>query len=208
MAAVVSKNRFDRRATALTGLAACALMASVALAGCGSGQVSQTANQEPAVNGAAATTGNIALRNVHLRAPQTSDYVQPGSDVELLLVAANNSADVNDKLVSITSDIGEVTLTGDGTVPAGGVLVVGEPDGQLKALDAAERADAVTAEVALTKPITNGLTYHFTFDFEKSGQTTVAVPISAGETPRRDGEPNAGTEKAPEGADADTGGHH
>jgi copper(I)-binding protein len=186
------------------GLAACAAVASVALTGCGAGQVSQTANQEPAVNGAAATAGNIALRNVHLRAPQVTDYVQPGADAELLLVAANNSADVNDKLVSITSDIGNVTLTGDGTVPAGGVLVVGEPDGQLKALDAAEHADAVKAEVALTKPITNGLTYPFTFNFEKSGQTTVNVPISAGETPRRDGEPNAGVEKA----ESDTDGAH
>lgn len=186
------------------GLAACAAVVSVALTGCGAGQVSQTANQEPAVNGAAATAGNIALRNVHLRAPQVTDYVQPGSDAELLLVAANNSADANDKLVSITSDIGNVTLTGDGTVPAGGVLVVGEPDGQLKALDAAERADAVKAEVALTKPITNGLTYPFTFNFEKSGQTTVNVPISAGETPRRDGEPNARVEKA----ESDTDGAH
>lgn len=186
------------------GLAACAAVASVALTGCGSGQVSQTANQEPAVNGAAATAGNIALRNVHLRAPQVTDYVRPGSDVELLLVAANNSADANDKLVSITSDVGNVTLTGDGSVPAGGVLVIGEPDGQLKALDAAERADAVRAEVALTKPISNGLTYPFTFNFEKSGQTTVNVPISAGETPRRDGEPNAGAEKA----ESDTDGGH
>jgi copper(I)-binding protein len=186
------------------GLAACAAVVSVALTGCGSGQVSQTANQEPAVNGAAATAGNIALRNVHLRAPQVTDYVRPGSDVELLLVAANNSADANDKLVSITSDVGNVTLTGDGSVPAGGVLVIGEPDGQLKALDAAERADAVRAEVALSKPITNGLTYPFTFTFEKSGQTTVNVPISAGETPRRDGEPNAGAEKA----ESDTDGGH
>ncbi len=186
------------------GLAACAAVVSVALTGCGSGQVSQTANQEPAVNGAAATAGNIALRNVHLRAPQVTDYVRPGSDVELLLVAANNSADANDKLVSITSDVGNVTLTGDGSVPAGGVLVIGEPDGQLKALDAAERADAVRAEVALSKPITNGLTYPFTFTFEKSGQTTVNVPISAGETPRRDGEPNAGAEKAASDTD---GGH-
>jgi hypothetical protein len=30
------------------------------------------------------------------------------------------------------------------------------------------------------------------------------VPISAGETPRRDGEPNAGSEAS----ESDTGGHH
>ncbi|OOK75645.1 putative lipolpqE domain protein [Mycobacterium kansasii] len=31
----------------------------------------------------------------------------------------------------------------------------------------------------MTKPITNGLTYSFTFNFEKAGQGTVMVPIAA-----------------------------
>jgi hypothetical protein len=36
----------------------------------------------------------------------------------------------------------------------------------------------------LTKPITNGLTYNFTFNFEKAGQASVLVPISAGVGPQ------------------------
>jgi copper(I)-binding protein len=110
----------------------------------------------------------------------------------------NNSPDVNDKLVSITSDVGKVTLTGDTSVPANGVLAVGEPDGQIAPLESAERADAAEAAVALSKPITNGLTYNFTFDFEKAGETTMTVPISAGEAPRREAAVEAG----------DTSGHH
>ena len=180
-------NRFGMRSSTVTaGLAVCGLAVGVALSGCSAGQISQTATQEPAVNGVNAAAGQIALRNVHLRAPQTSDYVQPGSEVELLLVAANQSPDRTDKLLSISSDVGTVSLSGDTTVPAGGVLVVGEPDGQIKALESAETAEAVTASVALAKPITNGLLYNFIFNFENSGQTTVAVPISAGNTPRRD----------------------
>ncbi len=167
-------------------VAACGITAAVVLSGCGAGQISQTAMQEPAVNGTLATVGQIALRNVHLRAPQTTDYVQPGRDVELLFVAINNSPDVNDKLLSVSSDIGSISLSGDTSVPANGVLVVGEPDGQTKPLEAAEKAEAVQAKVALSKPITNGLTYAFTFAFEKAGQTTVQVPISAGEQPRRE----------------------
>ncbi len=66
------------------------------------------------------------------------------------------------------------------------MLVVGEPDGQAAPLEAAETADAAKATVDLSKPITNGLTYDFTFTFEQAGQVTVAVPISAGEAPRRD----------------------
>jgi copper(I)-binding protein len=192
-------DRFKPRTSAVTaGLAACGLAAAVALSGCGAGQVSQTATQEPAVNGTSGTVGAISLRNIHLRATQTGDYVQPGRDVELLFVAVNGSPDVNDKLVSVTSDVGTVSLSGDASLPANGVLVVGEPDGQIAPLESAEKAEAAEASVALSKPITNGLTYNFTFDFEKAGKTTVTVPISAGEQPRREEAVEAG----------DTGGHH
>lgn len=167
-------------------LAACGAAAAVVLAGCGSGQISQTATQEPAVNGTSATVGDVALRNIHLRAAQTADYVQPGRDVDLIFTAANGSPDVGDKLLSVSSDIGAVELSGDTTLPPGGVLVMGQPDGQTAALEAAEAAEGAEASVALTKPITNGLTYDFTFTFERAGQTTVPVPISAGEAPRRD----------------------
>jgi copper(I)-binding protein len=180
-------NPLERRTSVITAAVATAAVGlSMVLSGCGAGQVSQTATQEPAINGTSGKAGPIALRNVHLRAQQTADYVQPGRDVELIFTAANTSADVNDKLVRITSDVGSVTLTGDGALPANGVLVVGTPDGQTAALESIEPADAAEAKVALSKPVTNGLTYDFTFTFEKSGETTVAVPISAGESPRRE----------------------
>lgn len=167
-------------------VAACGLTAAVVLTGCSAGQVAQTATQEPAINGTSARVGDIVLRNVHLQATQTADYIEPGRDVDLIFVAANDSADVNDKLLSISSDVGKVTLKGDGAVPANGVLVVGTPDGQPTPLENVEAADSAEATVALAKPITNGLTYDFTFTFEKAGETTVGVPISAGEAPRRD----------------------
>jgi copper(I)-binding protein len=195
-----SVNRFQSRTNAFTPILAACGIAAVVLSGCGAGQISQTATQEPAVNGTNGTAGDVALRNIHLRAIQSTDYVQPGRDVELIFTAVNNSPDVDDKLVSITSDVGTVSLEGDGTVPAGGVLVVGQPDGQIAALESAEAAEAVTAKVDLSKPITNGLTYKFTFDFERAGQTAVQVPISAGESPRRAEEPLIDN--------PDTGGHH
>ncbi|MDZ7881564.1 MAG: hypothetical protein U5N53_01005 [Mycobacterium sp.] len=190
-------NRSNVRASRL---AAGALIAGLALTGCSAGQVSQSANQEPAVNGTVDTVGDIALRNVFLRAPQTTDYVQPGTDVELIFAAANSSADVDDTLVSITSDVGTVTLTGDAEIPASGLLLVGDPDGH-DALGSVEREDEVQAQVTLTEPISNGLTYDFTFTFERAGTTTFTVPISAGEVARRDGEPVVG------GGHGEAGGH-
>lgn len=170
-------NRLSNRLVAASaGLAACALV----LTGCGSGQISQTADQQAAVNGSSANVKNIALRNVHILAAQSGDFLQPGKTVPLVFVAANNSPDVNDKLVGITSDVGAVTLSGDGSIPAGRALVVSAKS----ATEAMGSVKAATAEVALSKPITNGLTYNFTFNFEKAGQTTVAVPISASENVR------------------------
>ncbi len=170
--------RFSHRLlTASAGLAAC----GVILTGCGSGQISQVADQVAAVNGTSANAKNIALRNVHIEAVQSGDSLQPGKTVPLFFVAANDSPDVDDKLVSITSDVGTVALTGDGSVPAGRALVAGVK-GQVVPMGSVTPA---TAEVTLTKPITNGLTYDFTFNFEKAGQTTVAVPLSAGLNPRQ-----------------------
>lgn len=181
----------DRFKLAACGLAAAALVGT-ALTGCGAGQISQTALQEPAVDGTSANLGAIALRNVHLRAEQVTDYVQPGTETELLFQAVNTSPDVGDKLLSITSDVGTVSLTGDTTLPAGGVLTVGAPDGQITPLENVEAAEAAEAKVKLSKPVTNGLTYDFTFKFEKAGEAKVAVPISAGQAPRRGAAENAG----------------
>jgi copper(I)-binding protein len=187
-----SVNRIRTRTSAMTaGLAAGGLAVMVTLAGCGAGQVAQTAAQQPAINGTAATFGKIDLRNVHLRAAQKSAYIQPGDPVELLFVAANGSAADGDRLVSITSDVGAVALVGDAVVRPGGTLVVGTPDQQISPLDATEGAGTAEAAVVLTKPITNGLTYPFTFTFERSGQQTVQVPIAAGEgSPRADNAEN------------------
>lgn len=174
-------NRFKIRLFAATaGLAACGLLVT----GCGTGQITQTSTQESAVNGTSANIGSIALRNVHLQAVQTSDFLQPGSTVQLMFVAANESPDVDDALLRISSDVGAVELDGDGSLPAGSALVVGSPDGQ-DAFMPMGSAAPTTAEVTLSKPITNGLTYNFVFEFEKSGKGTVSVPISAGEAPRR-----------------------
>lgn len=175
----------DRFKLAACGLAT-AFVVGGALVGCSSGQVSQMTMQQPAVNGTSADLGPIALRNVHLRAEQVTDYVQPGKEVELIFQASNTSPDQADKLESITSDVGTVTISGDPTLPAGGVLTVGAPDGQITPLESVEAAEAAEAKVALSKPITNGLTYDFTFKFEKAGEAKVRVPISAGEAPRRE----------------------
>ena len=168
-------NRLTTRICAATAvLAAC----GVILTGCSSGQITQTSTQESGVNGMSATVKNIALRNIHLKASQTGDFLKPGRTVPLIFVAANTSADVSDRLLAVTSDVGEVALTGDTAIPANRALIVGSSDDGVAPMSSVTTAGAV---VTLAQPITNGLAYKFTFEFEKAGTATVAVPISAGE---------------------------
>lgn len=151
------------------------------LGGCGAGQVSQMAVQNPAVNGNKVTFNNVALRDIRMQAVQTGDFLQPGRTVDLVLVAINQSPDIPDRLVGITSDIGAVALSGDGRLPAAGMLFIGTPEGQRVAPGpVGSNNNAAKATVTLAKPISNGLLYNFTFNFEKAGQATVQVPISAG----------------------------
>ena len=184
-------NRFDyrvprsRRSATLAALAAGAVTAAVALCGCSAGQIAQTAMQQSAVDGNQAVVKNVALRNVHIQAVQTGDYLRPGATVDLVLVAVNQSPDITDKLVGITTDIGKVTITGDPTLHASGVLFVGQNGQPKKADDAIENSDTVKATIALSKPITNGPTYDITFNFEKAGSVSVPVPISAPENSQR-----------------------
>jgi hypothetical protein len=165
----------------LVGLVA---LIAPALSGCGAGQISQMSTQEPAVNGNKVTLNNVALRDIRMQAVQTGDFLQPGRTVDLVLVAVNQSPDIADRLVGITSDIGTVTVSGDARLPPGGMLFIGTPEGERVAPGPIGSNNAAKATVTLAKPITNGLTYNFTFSFEKAGQATVAVPVSAGLAPQ------------------------
>jgi hypothetical protein len=164
---------------------------AVALSGCGAGQIAQTAVQEPAVNGNRLTITNaslhhtVDLRDIRIQAAQSRDFVEKGTTVELVLVAVNQSPDVPDRLVSITSNIGQVNISGDPRLPPAGMLFVGTPEGQRVAPGPLQGTNAVKATIALSDKISNGLTYNFTFNFEKAGQASVLVPVSAGLAPER-----------------------
>ena len=189
------------RLTTRGWLAICGLVAAVALPACSAGQISQMTMIEPAVNGSAVTAGNIALRDIRMVAQQTTDALQPGRSVDLRFVAVNQSPEVADSLVGITSDIGTVTVSGNTAIPASGTLVVGAPRGQVAtALAAAPATGTATATVKLTKPISNGLTYNFTFRFARSGEATVAVPVAAPDNAAR-------APQKPAAGSADTGQH-
>jgi hypothetical protein len=180
-------NRFVCASTIARWLVSCGLLAAVTLTGCSAGQQSQTASMEPAVNGSSATVKNIAVRDARIRAVQTGASLNVGKTVELVLVVTNQDPANTDRLVGITQDIGQLTLSGDTTIPPLGILLVGTPDrAAATALANVAPTSTAKATVTLTKPISNGLIYNFTFHFERAGDVTLGVPIAAGaEAPRQ-----------------------
>jgi CHASE1-domain containing sensor protein len=182
-------NRLKIRLPAFLVVGLVALIAPV-LSGCGAGQIAQTANQEPAVNGNRLTITNgehrVELRDIRIQASQTRDFIERGQTVDLVFVAINQSPYVADRLVEITSDIGKVEITSDARLQPSGMLFVGAPEGQrAEAPGPIGTSNAAKAVVTLAEPISNGLTYKFNFKFEVAGQGSVMVPISAGPEPQR-----------------------
>lgn len=108
--AVTALKKARRRMVPVAALAA---GAAIALTGCSSGQISQTADQVAAINGNHADIGKVALRNVHIVFPaQGTEYNNTkGGKAIIALSIINNSPSVPDELTSLTTDLGTVKIT-------------------------------------------------------------------------------------------------
>ncbi|MFE3546491.1 hypothetical protein ACFXK0_26310 [Nocardia sp. NPDC059177] len=98
-------------------VAALAAAAGIALSGCSAGQHTQTSSQAAAINGNHAEVGEISLRNVHIIYPATPAEHDKGGKAVLSLSIINGSETVTDELTSVSSDLGQVKLTGPGNDP-------------------------------------------------------------------------------------------
>lgn len=106
--------------------------ALLGVAGCGSGQVTQTDTMLPAVNGNMGQIGPIAIRDAMLAYPQGGSY-PVGSDAPLVLAIVNTGASA-DELVDVVSPVaGDAELIGDRNLPGGTSLAVGEPGAEAQA---------------------------------------------------------------------------
>jgi copper(I)-binding protein len=110
------------------GAGVLALGAALALAGCGAGQITQTASQQPAVNGTYAQVKTIVLRDVAVQYPPSGPGYPAGATPALMLTIVNQGTQ-DDSLVSVTAADGTpATLGGSKTIVAGHSLVIGPDD--------------------------------------------------------------------------------
>jgi copper(I)-binding protein len=197
----VSRSPRTRR----TGVAAIGVViGALALAGCGSGQITQTDTSLSVVNGAQATVGNIAVRDAKFEYAATDGAtVYPrGGDGPLELTIVNSGA-TDDKLISASSPMaGSVEISGNPVIAGGRALTVAgrpqapvlpsaEPTGSVEpspTVHAAAPHDAFgqahVVLIGLTKAVQAGLNYPVTLTFQKAGAVTFEVPVAGPTTPR------------------------
>jgi copper(I)-binding protein len=104
-----------------------ALIAAVAVAGCGAGQITQTSSQVAAVEGASATSGQIAVRNAMIEFDEAAHgaAIYPiGGSAPLQMVIVNTGTEL-DRLVAASSPVAEsVQISGVLRIPGGQALTV------------------------------------------------------------------------------------
>jgi hypothetical protein len=148
--------------------------ATLALAGCAAGQISQTADQVSAIDGGNGRVGQIGVLNALLATPQGAGYAK-GSSAPLQLWVANDG-------------LTDATLTKITTPAASSVSIAGSAKVPGQSLRKFTGDQVKITLTGLTKAITYGQSIPLTFQFDR-GTLTINVPIQT---------PNARTTGRPE----------
>jgi periplasmic copper chaperone A len=174
-------------------LASMLLLAGLATAACGTGQVAQTAEQ--VTPWAGGDVCEIAVRDVAFpfRPPVAGDEVYRVGEIAPLSVTIVNHGDAADRLVRVSSPIASSgVLVAEGIVIPGGQTLTAGQEGPLASLEVSYENDAgLIALAGLSEPIRSGLSYPVIFEFERAGDVLVEVPVDLPDLPRR--EPVEGT---------------
>ncbi len=187
-----------------TAAATIGIAVALGTTGCGAGQISQTANQLPAVNGANVNIDTLQLRDVQILYPEKDSptVFGNGGPFELAFVVANSDQTAYYRLKEIKPEKGSVEFV-EGSDSAARVIAPGQalssgtPVGSVR-----DSEKKVTAELTNAgDTVAAGLTTDLTFVFEKregngswvpAGETTVQTPVDAGaELERQDVARNA-----------------
>jgi copper(I)-binding protein len=115
-----------RRKRIVPAAVGAAVGVAVALAGCGSGQNTQTDSALPAVNGALGQIGPIAIRDAMIAYPESGGYPAGGSAPLTLMIV--NSAWGEDELVDVSSPVAaDADLSGTLRLHPRRAIAVGQP---------------------------------------------------------------------------------
>ncbi len=143
---------------------AVAMAAALTMSGCAAGQISQTADQVAAIDGANATVGDLGVRNAQFATPAGQAW-KAGTDVPLLFWVTNDGLS-NDTLTQVsTPAAASVVISGEAVVPGSTHLEFGT-----------DSKVTVTLK-GLAADLPYGISVPVTFVFAKAGQLTTNVPV-------------------------------
>jgi len=173
-----------------TAVATIGIAVALGTTGCGAGQISQTANQLPAVNGANVNIDSLQLRDVQILYPEKDapTVFGNGGPFELAFVVANCDQVDSYRLKSIKPEKGTIEFT-EGADAEARVIAPGQALRGGTPVGAAPAEQKITAELTdAGKTVAAGLTTKLTFAFEKkengkwvaAGEVTVVTPVDAG----------------------------
>lgn len=127
------------------------------LVGCGAGQITQTASQVSAVNGASGMAGPIAIRNVQLAYPNDKQGTFAAGSNARVIMAVINTGLADDTLVRITTPAAtSVTIDGSATgsklIPGGFSVASGVDDDDSTVGPSASSAPSTVPSLATPSP--------------------------------------------------------
>ncbi|WP_346077306.1 copper-binding protein [Gordonia cholesterolivorans] len=182
-------NRSTRRLASAAAVGALGIAIALGTTACGAGKISQTANQEPAVNGASGSitltpseydgqvmsNGSIAIRNAHVLYPvsKADQIFGDGGPFALAFNIANDSPTRVVKLQSVSAKTGNIKLTpptsttgGDpASIAPGKALLAGQPSGSDPDLAAGADSRWTVELTNAGDTVAAGLTVPITFNF-------------------------------------------
>lgn len=178
----IAGTRLTRRVATRLGAA---VLATALTAGCAAGQLAQTAEQKPSLDGTNATVGSIGLRGLAIEAPTSGPAYDTGAAAPLAVVLVNSGAKA-DKLTSITSAAfggwgsysaaDAKTAQGAGAAAAGGTQSVALAPGSRVPYGVPD-AKNVLLLLKSTGKLYPGTSVPITFTFAGAGTITVTVPV-------------------------------
>ena len=140
------------------------LASALALTGCASGKIAQTAQQVSAVSSGNGKIGDIDVLNVQFSTPSTPTASYPkGGTAPLEIWVSNDSIDADTLTQATTPAAGKVEIQGTATV-------------QPKSLEDFGTKYKI-ALTGLTAPIGYGVSVPVTFTFQRAGTITINVPV-------------------------------
>lgn len=168
-----------------------------ALVGCAAGQVTQTADQESAVNGASGQVGPIAVRDAVFVYPSGDEHFYAAGSAAALTLTIVNTEGTEDRLVAVQSPVGQARLDGSTTIPGRSAV-------RAIAIDVTETTTSAATTVATTSATTSaptsGPVATTTVSAPTSGPATTSGPAATSEAttsgPATSSEPSATTSSA------------